>query len=271
MIMRGGTLNGATIMDNAFFSLSAGVANDLVISDGGRLTMSTGMTVNRITISGGATGGYATIKGGVVNGVTQIGGGMAVQELKISGATIGRGSAYDVKATGGSVTVSSGGCIVNANIAAGAIVQFTRDGAGAQVAGSRTNIAAGAFYYGKTLITGAKVENGVVTGFDTDGKEVRFSIGDDIIVKDAVLNQANARISCFDGASVDGALVSAGAIICNGGATGTMDNVTLVVGGIMNISGSAKATNTVVKTGGTFAINAVDASAENTTLELGGN
>ena len=35
VIMYGGTLSGATIKDNAFFSLSSGVANDLVISDGG--------------------------------------------------------------------------------------------------------------------------------------------------------------------------------------------------------------------------------------------
>ena len=270
VIMYGGVLSGATIMDNAFFSLSAGVANDLVISNGGRLTMSTGMTVNRVTISGGATGGYATIKGGVVNGVTQVGGGMAVQELNISGAALGRGSVYDAKVTGGSVTVSSGGCLVNADIAAGAIVQFTRDGAGAQVAGSRTNIAAGAFYYGKTLITGAKVENGVVTGFDTDGKEIRLSIGDDIVVKDAVLNQANARISCFDGAKVDGALVSAGAVICNAGASGTMNNVTLENAGIMNLSGTAKASNTVVKAGGQFAFHADGASAEDTTVMANG-
>ena len=264
LLMYGGTLSGATVKDNAFLSLSAGVADDIIVSDGGRVTFSHGVTINRATLEGGAATAAINAKGGVINGIEQTGGTLTVQELNISGAVLGRGTANDVHATGGRVIVASGGKLVNAQIIGDATFKFEKDGAGATIAGAKTTI--DDMSYGDTALT-ATVKNGVVTGF-TPGTEFKLSIGDDILVKDVEFNNGNIRISCFDGAKVDGALVKAGAIVCNAGATGTLNNVTLEGTGVLNISGTAKAENTVVK-GGKLAINDTG-HAENTTLYLGG-
>jgi len=265
LIMYGGTVNGGSVRDNAFFSFSAGTANDLTVGDLGRLNFSHGVTVNRVTLH---SGGAVNVRGGVLNGIGQQGGALNVDQLVVSGAVVGRGVVNDARATGGTVNVASGGELVNAQISGDAIVKVVKDGNGATIAGAATNIAEGALYFGNTSLKG-EVKNGVLTGLTAEAA-YQLSIGDGILAKDVELNNGAIRISAFNGASVDGATVKAGAIICNAGAAGTMDNVTIMGTGIMNLSGTAQATGTVVEEGGQFALNAATVKAENTVIRAGG-
>ena len=243
-VSAGATLEDGTVTgDDAVVNILAGATANNVAVDGGNFKISAGATGNDITVG---EDGAATVAG-TLNVKT---------------------SAWNVTvADGGVVNVEAGESVVNVNTVAGARVNVTKDGAGASLKGDKTNIAEGTLYYSGAQLAATAV-NGVLTGLNA-GTVYKLSIGDDILVNDVTLNNGEIRISCFDGASVDGATVSAGAIICNVAAYGTMDNVTLIGAGIMNLSGTAQANNTVVSNGGQFALNAATVKAENTVLKAG--
>ena len=246
-------ISGATVTDG-----------DLYLQNGG--------DGDAITVAGGGLSAYDTDftnpagKTEVVNHVTMTDGRIYVG----SGATM-----TDVNATGGTVEVRNGGVLNaaagntlnNLNTVAGAKVNVVKAGDNATFQGDDTNVDNGTLYFSGNAVAG-RAENGVFTGF-TATQLFKFSFGDGIVVNDVDLNNGEIRVSCFDGASVDTARVSAGAIICNVGAYGTMNNVTLVKAGIMNLSGTAAAYDTVVSSGGQFALNAATVRAENTTLKAG--
>ena len=280
----GGTVSGGVCSNGAMIARGGGDYHDVTVL-GGQFTMQNGGSAYNIVVSGGICEAGdrpsltpkpiarpAYLEGvDLFKGTVRASSGGVLSAVRASGGTVDviSGAAYEVTVLNGAkLLISSGGQVTDADVRAGGRIQFTKDGAEATIMGAKTNIAQGAMYYNTTALT-ASVKDGVLTGF-TPGTEFKLSIGDDILVKDVELNNGEIRVSCFDGASVDGATVSAGAIICNAGATGTMDNVTLVKAGIMNLSGTAKANNTTVLSGGQFAFHTADASAENTTVMANG-
>ena len=234
-------------------------ARDIAVYDGSATIQATDAA--NLTVYGGLANIYTDIADiAQAGGSVYIANGATVTGLDATGGKVG-------VANGGVLSAKAGNTVNDLTTIAGAKFNFTKDGAGATLTGSNTNIASGTLYYDDTQLT-VTATKGVLTGF-TPGTVFKLSIGDGILVNDVTLNNGEIRISCFNGASVDGATVSAGAIICNGGATGTMDNVTLVGAGIMNLSGTAQANNTVVSNGGQFALNAATVKAENTVLKAG--
>ena len=201
------------------------------------------------------------------SGTVNAGDGVTLAELHVSGGVANVGSGATVSGatvTAGTLTAASGGVLADISAAAGKVT-FAK---GVLFQGSDTNLAEGTLYFGETAVAG-HAENGVLTGLNAGTEQFQLSVGDDIIVRDAVGNHTSVRISAFDGACVAGATMYKGAIICNGGASGTFDDVTLA-GGQMNLSGTAKANRTVIENGGKLFVNAATASFDNTILKAGG-
>ncbi|MBP5532241.1 MAG: hypothetical protein J6Y54_09480, partial [Lentisphaeria bacterium] len=274
---QGGSVNGALVASGGHLWCfdavdKVGTERPIISCTGVTVQANGDLTVRGVNARGSGivvSGGSVWIENGAsAQDITMSGGNMYISAnpgtaMIDSGAAV---SVKDLKVIGGTVVVNSGGKIVNANIAAGAIIKFNKDGGNATLQGDRTNIAEGTLYFGNTAVAG-HAANGVLAGLVIENAQ--FSIGDGIVATNAVLNNGSARISAFDGASVDGALVNAGAIICNAGASGTMDNVTLA-GGQMNLSGTVKASRTIIENGGTLYVNASTASFDDTILKVGG-
>ena len=267
VVVRGANASGANIS-------ATGAGNTVHAQAGGRIT---GVKIESgaqllINNQGGTIGGsvFSAVLNnaktnihhqGYVSGFDAVGGSMLVD----SGAKI-----FDGTMKGGDIILNSGAQMVDVAAADGATVTITGEyKAAATIVGSKTAFGEGALTYGEVALDGA-AKNGVISGLDGHGSEFRLGIGDGITVKDAHLDNGNTRISAFNGANVDGAYVTAGAVICNAGASGAMTNVTLEGAGIMNLSGTATADNTVIKAGGKLSLNTANVKVDNTTIYAGG-
>jgi len=228
--------------------------------DGAGTVVEHGKSLSDKVIGGAEFASGAVFAGGALSSAAILAGG----KLELAGTV-----SDSVISTGAALNIAAGGTLINATAESGAHVNVVKDGGNATFRGAETNIAEGALYFSGAAIAG-RAANGVFTGFNAT-QVFKLSFGDDIIVSNVSLNESEIRISCFGGASVDTAHVSAGAIICNAGASGTINSVTLEGAGIMNLSGTVQASSTVVKAGGHLAFNAAGASADDTTLLLGGN
>ena len=217
----------------ADFAADAGVGTDLEVANTYNVNILDGFTVSNGNVLAGGT-------------------------LNVSGG--GGASAVTVQSNG-SLNAASGGVLTDISAAAGKVT-VTK---GALLQGGNTNLAEGTLYYGNTAVAG-HATNGVLEGLAIDNAQ--YSVGDGIVAKGAVLNNGSARLSAFGGAGVSNALVLAGAVICNAGATGSMDDVT-ISGGQMNLSGTAQANRTMVSKG-TFYINAGGTVATGTEVFSGG-
>ena len=281
----GGTVSGGVCSNGAMIARGGGDYHDVTVL-GGQFTMQNGGSAYNIIVSGGIAeaGDRPSLtpkpiaRPAYLEGVDQFGGtvrassGGVLSAIRASGGTVDviSGAAFEVTVLNGAkLLISSGGQVTNADVKAGGRLQFTKDGAEATLMGTKTNFADGTLYFGTTAVAGYAV-NGVIYNLNADTNQFQLSVGDGILVKDAVTNHTSVRISAFDGACVSGGTIKKGAIICNAGATGTFNNVTLENAGIMNLSGTAKASNTVVKAGGQFAFHTSGASAENTTVMANG-
>jgi len=233
----GATLAGLRVSNGGIASASSGTIIDAAIAG----------TVNLMS-SGAAMIDADILYGGIVR---------VFSGAVLSGAVAQRGAAITV----------DGGKLVDATVAGR--LNFYENKPFAILTGSCTNIAEGTlFYEGQTAVSGS-AEFGILSGLNANGSAFKLSVGDGIVVKDAKLDNSDIRISAFDGASVDGTQVNAGAIICNSQAFGTMTNVTLS-GGQMNLSGTAKAKRTIIENGGKLYVNASTASFDDTILKVGG-
>ena len=270
IVIRFNTASGSNITASAGAYLqvqNAAVASNVTVS-GARLIL--GMAPSTTGNAGSVYGANLTsarvdiASGGLVSGFTAEAGSMFIS----SGAKIENGSAK-----GGAITLNAGAQMVDVAATDGATINITDQyKASATIVGSRTAFDEGALTYSGVAVAGA-AKDGVISGLNASGEEFRLGIGDGIVIKDAVLDNTNTRISAFGGAVVSGATIYNGGLICNGGCDARIYDVTISRAGegdcTLNLSGTAQAFNTVVD-GGTLSVNTAGAKIENTILKAGG-
>ena len=278
-----GTTLGALNLSGGQVNLDSGATVSGATLTGGVLSAAAGAVfsgainaVDGVTISGAQISGDATLDvsynadafGAVLAGAsTNIAAGKLLFNGTATDVAIVNGVVDGINATaeGYKLAFGEGMTVNNATVNAGGKLSLLK---GALVQGGNTDLAEGTLYFGNTAVAG-HAENGVLTGLNAGTNQFQFSFGDGIVVKDAVGNHTSVRISAFDGACISGAVMYKGAIICNGEASGTIDD-TVLAGGQINLSGTAKANRTVIENGGKLNVNAATASFDDTILKAGG-
>jgi autotransporter passenger strand-loop-strand repeat protein len=264
VILRGeeSYVSGATVLGGTLHIQNGGKGDDITIAGG-----SLSITDTKMTNPAGSSE--------IVNDVTMTAGSITIG----SGGTVN-----NLNATGGRINVSSAAVLNveatnvlnNINTYAGARVNFVEHATGVMLQGSNTNIAASTFYYaGAAQALGFTVTNGVVENLGADGRAYRLSVGDEIVVNDAVVTD-NCRVSGFGGAvlnrlSISGKNAAASVVLKDNAKsydavlTGSNGKTTLLA-----ISGSVIAYDTTVNSGGTLRFNGPTAYASGTVVNSGG-
>jgi len=289
----GGKVTNAVLSGGALIARGKGGVYENTIVRGGDFTMQNGGSAFHTVVSGGmmsvgdrpnltnpaGTDSYAEDID-LLAGSARVSSGGTVSAVRVSGgATLNliSGAAFDATAfANGNVYISGGATLNNGDIREGATVKFVEHAAKAMLQGAGTDIAVGTLYYnGATTALGASVESGIVKNLGADGQTYRLSFGDDIIVKEALVND-NCRISGFGGAVLSGVTVAgktaAASVILTENAT-AYDTVLNGSNGkttLLAISANATAYDTVVNSGGTLRFNGHTAKAVGTVVNSGG-
>ena len=292
-------VNSAHVSGGSIFLSSGGTMTDLDLQGGAVILRGSQAYVNGAVVYGGNIYGQ---NGAVIENVTVAGGGLSAYDTNmtnppgkdevVNNVTMTAGRVYvgsgatltNLNATGGVVEVAKSGVLNvsatnvlnNIKTVAGARVNFVEHANGVMLQGDSTNIAASTFYYnGATQALGFTVTNGVVTNLGADGKTYRLSVGDDIVVNDAVVTD-NCRISGFGGAvlnrlSISGKNAAASVVLTENAKsydavlTGSNGKTTLLA-----ISANVVAYDTIVNSGGTLRFNGDMATAVGTVVNSGG-
>ena len=282
---QGGVISGATVRSGAEMVMWGGSAYDVVAeglynnankvhlyvisrtTDGGLLERATVGSGAYLEIGDGGVGSQITLTGDASAYVSS--GGVLTDINAAAGGKI-------IVSSSGVVNVSATNVLNNIKTVAGAQVNFVEHADGVMLQGASTNIAASTFYYnGATQALGFKATNGVVTNLGADGNIYRLSVGDDIVVNDAVVTD-NCRISGFGGAvlnrlSISGKNAAASVVLTENAKsydavlTGSNGKTTLLA-----ISANVVAYDTVVNSGGTLRFNGTSAYASGTVVNSGG-